>query len=222
MLAPRQVLETPDKFSAYLTRPPWKRRAFWSSPLLYPQLAVRPQTVRPQAFGERRIRPVEPEPDRLVEQHHRPHVRIISQALAQTVHERPERIGSACRRRSLPSDPAAGQVDTDRLAVMPQVPDDRRHRPALARQSVHIHVVLLCEHPVAGSFEELVEVKDRHPRRDPPLRSDATQEVLKVRRFAEQVWGDSDERHHQDAPRSDDGASRLSNVRSWCMNRGNS
>jgi len=149
-------------------------------------------------------------------------MRVINQALAQIVHEHLERIGRARCRRPLSGDPPAGQVGPDRLAVMSQVPGDRRHRPALARQSVHIHVVLLCEHPVAGSFEELVEVKDRHPRRDPPLRSDATQEVLKVRRFAEQVWGDSDERHHQDAPRSDDGASRLSNVRSWCMNRGNS
>jgi len=52
---------------------------------------------------------------------------------------------------------------------------------------VHVHVVLLCEHPVAGSFEELVEVRDRHPRRDPLLRGDATQEVLKVGRFDEQV-----------------------------------
>jgi len=61
---------------------------------------------------------------------------------------------------------------------------------------MHVHVVLLCEHPVAGSFEELVEVRDRHPRRDPLLRSDATQEALRVGRFDEQDWGDSDERHH--------------------------
>ena len=42
-----------------------------------------------------------------------------------------------------------------------------------------------------------MEVRDRHPRRDPLLRGDATQEVLKVRRFDEQNWGDSDERHQR-------------------------
>jgi len=39
-----------------------------------------------------------------------------------------------------------------------------------------------------------VEVTDRHPRRDPPARDDATQRVLKVGTFSEQVWGGSDER----------------------------
>ena len=51
----------------------------------------------------------------------------------------------------------------DRLAVMSQVPGDHRHRATLPRQCRHVHVVLLCEHRVAGSFEVLVEVRARHP-----------------------------------------------------------
>jgi len=49
-----------------------------------------------------------------------------------------------------------------------------------------------------GSFEVLVEVRDRHPRRSPPARDDATQRVPKVGNFSEQLWGDSPERR-QDA-----------------------
>jgi len=41
-----------------------------------------------------------------------------------------------------------------------------------------------------------VEVRDRHPRRGPTQRSDAALEVPEVGTFSEQVWGDSDERHH--------------------------
>ena len=51
-----------------------------------------------------------------------------------------------------------------------------------------------------GSFEVLVEVRDRHPRRSPALRGDATQGAPEVGRFSEQEWGDSDERHHPDVP----------------------
>ena len=40
-----------------------------------------------------------------------------------------------------------------------------------------------------------MEVRDRHPRRGPTQRSDATLEVPEVRTFSEQVWGDSNERH---------------------------
>ena len=48
------------------------------------------------------------------------------------------------------------------------------------------------------SFKVLVVVRDRHPRRSPALRSDATQGVPEVGRFSEQEWGDSDERHQRD------------------------
>jgi len=47
-----------------------------------------------------------------------------------------------------------------------------------------------------------VEVRDRHPRRGPTQRSDATLEVPEVRTFSEQDWGGSDERHHQGQSRS--------------------
>jgi hypothetical protein len=49
---------------------------------------------------------------------------------------------------------------------------------------------------MSGSFEVLVEVRDRHPRRSPPAGDDATPRALKVRKFSEQVRGDSDERRH--------------------------
>jgi len=42
---------------------------------------MRPQLAQPQLTGERRIRPVEAEHDDLVEQGHRPQMRILDQPL---------------------------------------------------------------------------------------------------------------------------------------------
>ena len=45
-----------------------------------------------------------------------------------------------------------------------------------------------------------MEVRDRHPRRGPTQRGDATLEVPEVGTFSEQVWGASDERHQCAGP----------------------
>jgi hypothetical protein len=77
-----------------------------------------------QAAGEARIRPVEAQRDDLVEQHRRPHVRVIEQPLTQVADERAERVlGGA---GALAGDAAAGQVGADGLAVMAKVPGDSR------------------------------------------------------------------------------------------------
>ncbi len=109
-------------------------------------LAVRAQPVRAQPAGERRIRPVEPQPPGLVEQRGRPHVRVVPQPLAQVGGERPERVLTAAR--ALPGDPAAGQVGAHGLAVTIKVPGDRRDRPALPAERVGVHIVLPCQHQI--------------------------------------------------------------------------
>ena len=100
---------------------------------------------------------------------------IIKQPLGRVAKERLEQIRVVTG--PLPSDAVAGQVGPDGLAVMSQVPGDRRDRPALPAERVSVHIVLPCEHAARRSFQVLVEVKDGHPRRSPALRSDATQGV---------------------------------------------
>ena len=48
-------------------------------------LTMRTQRTHPQLPGERRIRLIKPEPDDLVEQRHRPQMRILDQPLAAVV-----------------------------------------------------------------------------------------------------------------------------------------
>ncbi len=102
-------------------RPALRRRA---------RLAVRPQTPGAELAGEGRIRPVVAEPGDLVEQGHRPQVRILGEACTDIVDERLERIGFGGL--AFAGDPAAGQVGADGLAVPAQVPGDRRDAHSLA------------------------------------------------------------------------------------------
>ena len=145
------------------------------------RLAVRPQPVRTQPASEARVAELEAQLDDLVEQRGAPHMRVIDEPLRRVGQERPERI--RCATGPLASDPVAGQLGPDGLAVMSQVLGDRRDRPTLSAERMSVHIVLPCEHAVRGSFEVLVEVRDRHPPRSPALRSDATQGCPK--------WGDS-------------------------------
>ena len=89
----------------------------------------RAQAPGPQLAGERGVRPVVTEVDDLVEQGHRPQVRVLGQPGPAVVAERGELIWAGRR-----ADPglAAVQVGADGLAVATQVPSDRRDRPALA------------------------------------------------------------------------------------------
>jgi hypothetical protein len=124
--------------------------------------------VRAQAAGEARIGTVEAEGDDLVEQPRRPHVRIVREALTEVADVRPERVLAAAG--ALAGDAAAGQVGADGLAVMAEVPGDRADRLALPAERVRVHIVLPCEHAGRDSFEVLVEVRDRDPRRGPASR----------------------------------------------------
>jgi hypothetical protein len=92
-------------------------------------------------------------------------VRVIGQSLPEVADERRERVVGGAD--ALAGDAAAGQVGADGLAVMAKVPGDRADRPALPAERVSVHIVLPCEHAGRDSFEVLVEVRDRHPRRGP-------------------------------------------------------
>jgi len=134
--------------------------------------------------GEARIRQRVARRDDLVEQRGAARMWAITQPLGRLAPERLERITVATG--PLPSDAVAGQVGPDGLVVMSQALGDRRDCPALPAERVSVHIVLPCEHAVRRSFQVLVVVRDRHPRRSPALRSDATQGVLEVGRFSEQ------------------------------------
>jgi hypothetical protein len=71
-------------------------------------------------------------------------MRVVAQPLAAVLQEGHKRV-----RRLTPvsRDPLAVQIGADRLAVVPQMPGDRRDRPALTTQRVSIHVFLPAEHP---------------------------------------------------------------------------
>jgi len=68
-------------------------------------------------------------------------MRIVDQPLAQIAHERAEGVfagGGPGAGRAV-----TGQIPPDGLAVVTEMPGDRRHRPSLPGQNVHVHVVLL-------------------------------------------------------------------------------
>jgi hypothetical protein len=89
---------------------------------------VRPKLTVPQHRGEPRIRPVVTQRHDLAEQHRAPHVRIVDEPLTDIRLEPLEHIGldpPAHARLAF-----AGQIATDRLAVMADVTGNRRDRPA--------------------------------------------------------------------------------------------
>ena len=107
-------------------------------------LAMRAQLAQPELPRERRIRLIEPEHDNLVEQRHRPKMRVLDESLTAI---RGERIEHTCTGRSADACGAfAVQIRADRLAVMAEMASDRRDRPASLEERVRVHIILLCEH----------------------------------------------------------------------------
>jgi hypothetical protein len=107
-------------------------------------LAMRTQFAQAKLASERRIRLVEAELHDLVEQRHRPQMRILDQPFPAEVNERIEQL------RTCPSaharDAFAVQIRADRFAVMAEMASDRRDRPASLAERVCVHIILLCEH----------------------------------------------------------------------------
>ena len=134
-------------------------------------LARRAQPPGPDLAGQRRIRPVKPQWLQLIEQRHRPQMRVLDQPGGHIVDERCERI--RLRRGTFTGSAFAGQVVADRLAVMTQMPGDRGDRPALAGQRMRVQIFLPCEHGRRAPSSWRV-VRDRQPRRSPTYLGGAT------------------------------------------------
>ena len=83
--------------------------------------------------------------DELVEQRHRPQMRIIRQTLADIADVVVEPV-AACRAGTHPGDTITAQIRPDRLGVTAQMPGDHRDLPALLEQRMRVDVFLPCEH----------------------------------------------------------------------------
>ncbi len=109
------------------------------------RFTMRPQVPVPDVTRERLVAAIEPECDNLVEQHGRPHVRVIDEPLTHVALDPIERIndlGPATYTRLA----FAAQIRTDGLAVMTDMTSDRRQRPPLPLQRVNLHICSLCDH----------------------------------------------------------------------------
>src|SRR5690606_27886796 len=96
--------------------------------------------------GERRIGPRIAERHDFVEQHRRPHVRILGQPLTDVGLEPVERILLAVGSPTDAGPAFAGQMSSDRLAVPTGVTGDRGDRPSPLLQRCYLHVFLWCQH----------------------------------------------------------------------------
>jgi hypothetical protein len=113
-----------------LRRERWVASSAWAS-LASSSLRSPPRSNEPVAdlTGERRIRPLIAERDNFVEQHRRPHVRILGQPLTDVGLEPVERIRRAVGSAAHTGFAFAVQMGSDRLAVPAGVAGDRRDRP---------------------------------------------------------------------------------------------
>jgi hypothetical protein len=132
------------------------------------RFARRTQPTGTNLAGERRIRAVVTQLEQLVEQRGRPQVRVLAQPFPAVAGERLERIGLGPA--ALAGDPVAAQVGADGLAVMAQVPGDRRDRPAPAMQRVRVHIVLPCDHETWRSLRTAGGQRPAASKGPPPSR----------------------------------------------------
>src|ERR1700737_3663714 len=100
------------------------------------RLAMRSELAVAQVVREPLIAAIEPERDDLVEQHRRPHVRIIGEPLTHVHLEPIERIDNRRRLATNTDLPLAAQIRAHRLAAMTNMTSDRRQRPPLSAHSV--------------------------------------------------------------------------------------
>ncbi len=153
-------------------------------------LAVRPQAPGPDLAGERRIRPAVAEPGDLVEQGHRPQVRIFGESFADVVDERLERV--VARRASAPRRPARRRGRRGwSCGPGPGAGRSRRSsNPVGATRERRCLPPVSAWEARAPSMRWRV-VRDRHLRRSPTR----FRWGHGVGNFSEQNWGDSPERH---------------------------
>ncbi len=135
------------------------------------RLARRAQPASSQRPGHRRIGPVVAQVDQLVEQGRGPQMRVVGQPLTRVANERVERIRAATNPN--PRLPAS-QVGADGLTVPAKVAGDRGDRPPLPSKSVHVDVVLPCEHERRGSFELVSGQRPPASKGPPPHRRSHT------------------------------------------------
>ena len=133
------------------------------------RFAMRSEFAVTQVVREPLIAAIEPQRDDLVEQHRRPHVRIIGEPLTHVHLEPIERIHDRRRLATNTDLPLTAQIRAHRLAVMTNMTSDRRQRPTLHAQRVDLHICSLCDHQGRAPLTGRQVVATASLRGAPPL-----------------------------------------------------